>query len=99
MNEQDQIARWPQKWRAMFECENSLLADEGEETLTTGEFLQCRYDDWLEATEALRIARAERHHEVFLAMLVARQADYAARETLVLDARNIADLAYPPVKP
>jgi hypothetical protein len=111
MDTNDITACWPAKWRDDFEYENSLLADEGEELLTPDEFLQCRYDDWLEATDTLLIARAQRHHEVFEDMMrrafqqglwTMENGDEAIgtdlegwRKQCVDAARSIADLAYP----
>jgi len=104
VNDKDVTACWPLKWRTSFEYENSLLADEGEELLTPEEFLQCRYEDWLEATDALSIQRSQRHHEVLLKVLEVQAAQECQAESMnenaevsIRTARHWADLAYPEV--
>jgi hypothetical protein len=49
----DVIACWPEAWRESFLRQNELLAEEGEEPLTPGEYLQCRFEDLEEAEAAL----------------------------------------------
>lgn len=98
MTKEDPTQHWPQSWRQDFAQQNADQRAHGEEELSPGEYLQCRYDDTWEMREQDETIRAQRHHEVFrdmLQVLATSLHDSGSYDDDVAEARRLADLAYP----